>query len=118
MTTSFRALAAASAVLLLAPASGIAQPKPTLEVRDVLSHSWTEISDKISTMAEDFPESKYDFRATPDVRTFADVLRHVAFWNKYVAAQLKGEKIDPQQNELPKAEYATKAQIVAVLKQT
>jgi hypothetical protein len=50
------------------------------------------------------------------VRTFADNLRHVAFWNIYVSKTLKSEKIDPKQNELPKAEYATKAAIVKALK--
>jgi hypothetical protein len=69
-------------------------------------------------MAEDFPEAKYDFRPTEGVRTFADQLRHVAFWNMYVAKTMRGEKIDPAINELSKTDYATKASIVAVLKRT
>ena len=36
----------------------------------------------------------------------------------YVAKTMKGEKIDPAVNELSKAEYPTKASIVAVLKST
>lgn len=105
-------------VALLASPARAQSPKPSPELRDVLAQSWTEVTQKIVTMAEDFPESKYDFRATPDVRTFADVLRHVAFWNQYVAAQVKGQKMDPRQNELPKAQFSTKAQIVAALKQS
>ena len=91
-------------------------PKPEPTHRDVLLRHWTEIGDKIVKMAEEFPEDKYEYRAVPAVRTFADNLRHVAFWNTYVAKQIKGEKIDPKINELPKAEYATKAAIVKALR--
>ena len=91
-------------------------PKPEPTHRDVLLRHWTEIGDKVVKMAEEFPEDKYNFKPVPEVRTFADNLRHVAFWNIYVSKTLKSEKIDPKQNELPKAEYATKAAIVKALK--
>ena len=100
--------------LVLSPAVIRAQaPKNTREV--LLTH-WSEIGDKVVKMAEEFPEGKYEFRATKDVRTFADVLRHVAFWNQYVAKTARGEKPDGKANELPKAGYATKAKIVEALK--
>ena len=90
--------------------------KADITLRDALLKNWTEIGGKIVKMAEDFPEAKYDFRPTPEVRTFADNLRHVAFWNTYVSKTLKGEKVDPKLNELPKAEYGSKAAIVKALK--
>ena len=70
-------------------------PKPEPTHRDVLLKHWTEIGEKVVKMAEEFPEEKYEYRPVPGVRTFADNLRHVAFW---------------------KAEYATKAAIVKALK--
>jgi DinB superfamily len=91
-------------------------PKPEQTQRDVLLRHWTDIGDKVVKMAEEFPEDKYEFKPVPAVRTFADNLRHVAFWNTYVSAMVKGEKIDPKINELPKAQYPTKAAIVKVLK--
>ena len=91
-------------------------PKPEPTHRDVLLRHWTEIGDKIVKMAEEFPEDKYEFRPVPGVRTFADNLRHVAFWNTYVSKTVKGEKVDPKVNELPKADYPTKAAIVKALK--
>ena len=97
-------------------ASAQTPAKPEQTHRDVLLHRWTEISDKIVKMAEDFPEAKYEFKPVAGVRTFADNLRHVAFWNTYVAKTMKSEKVDPKLNELPKAEYATKAAIVKALK--
>jgi uncharacterized damage-inducible protein DinB len=49
------------------------------------------------------------------VRTFGDVLRHVAFWNRYVAQVARGAQADDSANELPKAEYATKEEAIAAL---
>src|SRR5262249_25624787 len=74
--------------------------------------------EKVVKLAEEFPEDKYDYRPTPEVRTFADQLRHVAFWNMFVEKTARGEKIDPSINELAKTEYPTKAKIVAALKET
>jgi len=36
--------------------------------------AWNDIGDKLIAMAEDFPESKYDFKATLPERPFAEVL--------------------------------------------
>ena len=91
-------------------------PKPEPTHRDVLLKHWTEIGDKIVKMAEEFPEDKYEFRPVPAVRTFADNLRHVAFWNTFVSKTVKGEKVDPKVNELPQSEYPTKAAIVKALR--
>jgi uncharacterized damage-inducible protein DinB len=106
-----------SAFVLLGAGGAHAQaPKPDPTTRDILLKQWTEIGEKVVKLAEEFPEDKYEFRPVQGVRTFADNLRHVAFWNGYVARTARGEKADAKQNELPKAEYATKAKIVAALK--
>ena len=41
------------------------------EVKVVLD-SWNEIGRKLTAMAEDFPEDKYDFKPTPAQRSFAE----------------------------------------------
>ncbi len=91
-----------------------AKPEPT--TRDVLLKQWSDIGEKVVQLAEQFPEDKYEFKPVAGVRTFGDQLRHVAFWNGYVAKSARGEKADGKLNELPKAEYATKAAVVAALK--
>jgi hypothetical protein len=91
-------------------------PKPDPTTRDVLLKQWTDISEKVVQLAEEFPEDKYDFRPVAGVRTFGDQLRHVAFWNGYVAKTARGEKADGKLNELPKSEYPTKAAVVKALK--
>jgi hypothetical protein len=91
-----------------------AKPEPAM--RDVLLKQWTDIGEKVVQLAEQFPEDKYEFKPVAGVRTFGDQLRHVAFWNGYVAKTARGEKADGKLNELPKAEYATKAAVVKALK--
>ena len=85
-------------------------------MRDVLITRWSEIGDKIVKLAEEFPESKYDARPVPEVRSFADQLRHVAFWNRYVQKTLRREEADGQANELPRATYPTKSKVVKALR--
>jgi uncharacterized damage-inducible protein DinB len=106
--------------MMLATTAIHAQDKPKADkaLRDVLVGGWTEVNEKIVKMAEDFPDAKYEFKASKDVRSFADVLRHVAFWNDWVVKSVRGEKPDGKPNELPKAQYSTKAQIVAALKKS
>jgi hypothetical protein len=91
-------------------------PKPDPTMRDVLLQQWSDIGEKVVQLAEQFPEDKYEFRPVAGVRTFGDQLRHVAFWNGYVAKTARGEKADGKLNELPKAQYATKAAVVKALK--
>jgi uncharacterized damage-inducible protein DinB len=87
-------------------------------MRDVLVTRWSEIGDKIVKLAEEFPEDRYEARPVADIRTFADQLRHVAFWNRYVQKTLRREEADGQANELPRTSYPTKAKIVKVLRST
>ena len=102
-------------VLAASPAFAQQAPKPE-NTRDVLLAGWNEIGEKFVKLAEEFPEEKYEYKPAATVRSFADVLRHVAFWNDYVAKAARGEKPDGRQNELPKAQYATKGAIVSALK--
>ena len=110
----------AAALVLSTTGTGAqnAAPKPEPTLRDVLLKEWTQIGEKIIKMAEEFPDAKYDFKPAPEVRTFADQLRHVAFWNTFVARTARGESIDGNINELSKSEYPTKARIVDALKST
>jgi uncharacterized damage-inducible protein DinB len=85
---------------------------------DVLAARWSEIGHKMVALAEAVPEDRYDARPVPDVRSFAEQLRHVAFWNRYVQKTLRREEADGQANELARATYPTKAKIVKVLRST
>jgi hypothetical protein len=91
-------------------------PTPEPTTRDVLLKHWSDIGEKVVQLAEQFPEDKYEFRPVAGVRTFGDQLRHVAFWNGFVAKTARGEKADGKLNELPKPAYPTKASVVKALK--
>ena len=105
-----------AAVLLVAVPARAQQPSRPDTVRDVFLAGWNEVGEKLVKMAEEFPEDKFEYKPADGVRTFGDVLRHVAFWNQWVAKTARGEKPDGRQNELPKADFSTKAKVVAVLK--
>ncbi|HEV2297474.1 MAG TPA: DinB family protein [Candidatus Acidoferrales bacterium] len=79
---------------------------------------WKGVNQKLAALAEEVPESKYDYRAVDGVRTFAEALRHVAFWNRYMADSARGRKGDDTGNELPRDEFPTKAKIVTELQRT
>ncbi|MGA6981456.1 MAG: DinB family protein [Candidatus Sulfotelmatobacter sp.] len=86
------------------------------EVKVVLD-SWNEIGRKLTAMAEDFPEDKYDFKPTPAQRSFAEQLLHAAGSCYYFTNPAMGLK--PPAAEDPKREqYKSKADIVAFVKKS
>ena len=78
--------------------------------------AWNEEARKIVAMAEDYPEAKYDFKPTPEVRSFAEQILHVAGGNVLFLDAAKTGKF--KEEEPSRATYKTKAQIVAFLKKT
>jgi len=85
-------------------------------VSAILIGRWEQVCQKLTALAEEVPENKFDYRPVQVVRTFADVLRHVAFWNQYVADSARGRKGADTANELPRDGYSTKTRIVDALK--
>jgi uncharacterized damage-inducible protein DinB len=85
------------------------------EVKVVLD-SWNEIGRKLTEMAEDFPENKYDFKPTPAQRSFAEQLLHAAGSCYYFTNTVTGQKLpagDPKRDQ-----YKTKADVVAFVKKS
>ncbi|MGH9805331.1 MAG: DinB family protein [Candidatus Acidiferrales bacterium] len=83
------------------------------ETADLIK-AWNGAGKKLVAMAEDFPEAKYDYRPTPEVRTFAEQLLHVAGSTYFFASLVKGEK--PGEEDLSRETYKTKADVVAAFK--
>ena len=103
------AVAAAAQQAAPAPAEG-----PAKEVLRL----WNSTHKKIVEMAEDFPEDKYDFRASSwsEVRTFAEQLLHVAGTNDFFIKSAQGKPANEE--DLPRSQYRTKAEVVAALKKS
>ncbi len=93
-----------------------AAPKETAVT--MLVNQWNQLGRKVAELAEEFPEEKYEAAPANGVRTFGSVLRHLAFWNQYVADTARGKKAEEAANELPLAEFPTKAKTVKALKRT
>jgi uncharacterized damage-inducible protein DinB len=108
---------AALALLLLAGAAGAQGPKKVGPAEATLQN-WNDIGKRLITMAEDFPAEKYTFRATPKVRTFQQVLLHVAASNYSLINQLRGKKLGNEDNDPAVASFKTKAEVVAFLKKS
>jgi hypothetical protein len=95
------------------PVGTAAKPAPPAE--EALA-AWNEAAGKVVTMAEDYPEAKYDFKPTPEVRSFAEQILHVAAGNGLFLEAAKNGKWKAE--EPSRATYKTKAQVVAYLKKS
>jgi uncharacterized damage-inducible protein DinB len=75
-----------------------------------------DLSRRLLDMAKDFPEEKYGYRATKDVRSFGEIVVHVASGYAYAAKAGRGEKAN--WDEIDPKGYTTKAAKVALLEKT
>jgi uncharacterized damage-inducible protein DinB len=75
-----------------------------------------DVNRRLLDMAKDFPAEKYGYRATKDVRSFGEIIVHVASGNAYAAKAGRGEKV--KWDEIDPKGYATKAAAVALLGKT
>jgi uncharacterized damage-inducible protein DinB len=108
-----------------APAPAQAQkeattPKPSAGIAAEFLNEWNQTGQKLVAMAQDFPEDKFDYKATPAERSFAEQLLHVAGANYYFVAAANGVKASDQHvDENPsRATYKTRAQIVAFIQKS
>jgi uncharacterized damage-inducible protein DinB len=78
---------------------------------NTLSLFRSNMQDKIMKAADMMPESKYSYRPTPEVRSFAEILNHLADISYILCSNAKGEAPPP-----PAAARSSKAEIIASLK--
>ena len=79
---------------------------------------WGQVSRKVAELAEVIPADEFESRPLADVRSCGEVLRHVAFWNQYLADTLNGKEADDVGNELPLVTYSTKVSVLESLKRS
>jgi uncharacterized damage-inducible protein DinB len=107
----------AVAVVLAMPAGAQEQtkkdaPKAAASPSQALLEAWNDVGRKLTAMAEDFPEEKYDFKPVPGERSFAEQLLHAAGANYFFIKPALGEKLPPPEDP-KREEYKSKAAIVA-----
>jgi uncharacterized damage-inducible protein DinB len=121
MKSLFLALALLAAATVSLPATAQdamkkdAAVKPAYSPSKVLLDGWNEVGRKLITMAEDFPEDKYDFKPTPAQRSFAEQLLHAAYSNYYFTDPATGKPM-PAGEDPKRADFKSKAEIVAFVK--
>ena len=89
-------------------------PKPPTgpnPLTKTLSIFRSNMQDKIMKAAETMPEDKYSYRPTKDVRSFAEIVTHVADISYYLCTNAKGEAAPAAGNPTD-----PKAKIIARLK--
>lgn len=100
---------------LISVAPAIAQKPPEPPAKTVY-RLFTGVNDQVLTMAEDFPEDKYGYKPKPEMRSFGEVIVHIASGNVYAAKKGRGE--DVRWDELDPKNYKTKAEIVALFRKS
>jgi uncharacterized damage-inducible protein DinB len=91
--------------------------KPADSPSKVLLDSWNDIGRKLTAMAEDFPEDKYDYKPTPAQRSFAEQLLHAAGTNYFFVYPAMGKPM-PKEEDPKRADFKTKADVVAFVKKS
>jgi len=89
-------------------------PPSANPVSDAIRQSWKSAETNIKQSAEVMPEADYGFRPVASVRTFGQILAHVAGANYVYCAVAKGEKASHAEDEFEKS-ATTKAAITKAL---
>ncbi len=90
--------------------------KPVDPPAKVLLDNWNDIGRKLTAMAEDFPEDKFDFKPTPAQRSFIEQLLHAAGANYYFINAATGQKVpdgDPKRDQ-----FKSRADLVSFVKKS
>lgn len=87
-------------------------------VATVLIGRWEAAAKKFMELAAVLPDDKFEVELVKGTRTCGDVLRHVAYWNRYVADSLQGKKAHDSANELARDDYPNKAAILLELRKS
>jgi uncharacterized damage-inducible protein DinB len=91
-----------------APAAG-----QKISLAQGLQRAYAGIKTNLNEAATKMPDADYSYRPSPEIRTYAGQLAHVAFWNYVFCSAAKGET-NPNTEELEKTK-TTKADVMKVL---
>lgn len=109
MSHSVRAFAAALLVSV-SPLRAHAQDATLAAVRD----NWKGMAANLAAAADEMSEADYGFKPTPAVRSFGELIAHVAGTHNLICAAVLGDKV-PAEDAIEKT-AKTKAAIVAAFK--
>jgi uncharacterized damage-inducible protein DinB len=99
------------ALSILAFLAGAAMAQPAADVRTV----WDGVKNNVVRAAEKMPEENYSFKPVPEVRSFGQLIGHIADAQFMICGAAKPEKRSPAGIEKSKT---SKADLVAALKES
>jgi uncharacterized damage-inducible protein DinB len=100
-------------VLTLLATAVIAAPAAAQTASDAIRSSWNSVKRNIKESAELMPEENFGFKPTPDVRSFGDILTHVAGASYEFCAAARNEPAPFKEGSF-EGKKTTKAEIVEV----
>jgi len=109
-------------LLAISVSSGVlqAQQKPAATadpISQAVRDTWESAKRNIKESADQMPEADYSFKPTDSVRTFGQILAHVAGASYVYCSAARGEKPPHEEGDFEKT-ATTKAQIVKVLNES
>jgi len=116
----FLAISLCCAVALSPAVPGLAQEEGLKTAGEVAAgtfawgHSLSYVRDHFLKAAAEFPEDKYGYRPTEEVRTFGEILLHVARYNHLVASHAMGRPPE----DVREFAFHSKAETIAKLKRS
>jgi formate dehydrogenase maturation protein FdhE len=102
----------------IARAQENAQPKKPPTATEAVLANWNDVGSRLVTMAEDWPEDKYNYKLAPTMRSFQEVILHIAGSNYDMLNKMTKSKLGDGRNDPAVADYKTKAATVAFLKKS
>ena len=121
MTNSLRLIlifASLAALMLAAPLRSQEGSTKQRTPRQAVLENWNDVGNRLVAMAQDWPADKYTYRPNADVRTFHQVLLHVAGSNYDLMNRITGTKVGDDRNDPAVSDYKTKEQTIAFLKKS
>jgi hypothetical protein len=103
------------AMMTLGTAGAVGETAASTTAKQVRD-DFVDVDRRILDMAKDWPADKYNYKLRPEMRSFGEVLVHVASGNVYAAKAGKGEKV--KWDELDPKNYPDKATVVALLEKS
>jgi hypothetical protein len=106
-------------LLAVAGLALVAQQRQIPTPQQGITNNFRGVNKRLLDMAKDFPEDKYSFRPSPEVRSFGEVILHAMAGNTYATKVARGvtdanwdkEEVDPKN-------FGGKAEIVAAFQKS
>ena len=103
------------ALLLACSASTVHAQSATDQSVGTARTLWQQLSGYVTQAAEDMPEAKYSFKPTPDVRSFGELIAHVAGSQYMFCAAATGDSARAE-DDIEKKKMTSKADLVAAMR--